>query len=137
MTDIDIEELRRLTAEATPAPWESSASSGTWDGQAQITRAGQCTVGTWLIVEEVPLPANADLITAMRNALPDLLDALAAKDAEIKRLRDVADAARVVLFQSCGSDALASGWKATQTGALSYLASTLAALNPEEPTGDR
>jgi hypothetical protein len=45
--------------------------------------------------------------------------------AENERLREVAEAGEGVLLQSCPSDSLATGWKATQETALDHLTRTL------------
>ena len=100
MTDIDTEELRRLTREATPGHWF-------WTG-ADILRAetdhgivGEPMVGGFGEPEWDISDADAALIVAARNAIPDLLAALDAKDAEIGRLRsDLALAAEVIRAES-------------------------------------
>ena len=78
MSDIDIAELRRLLAEASPGPWEYDGvpvDDSHWT-VAEIAR------GAPLPMIEVPgseaKDANADaaLIVALRNAAPELLDRL-------------------------------------------------------------
>lgn len=99
MTDIDTEELRRLTLLATPAPWK-------WGWTTDLTSppTKRFTKDSYTVEPAVCATSrlkggfdDAALIVAMRNALPDLLASLDAKDAEIERLR----AALVALVEQC------------------------------------
>ena len=81
-----LEEIRALCDAATPGPWEWN----TW--QYSI----RCAVGWVGIVEHDrksdgsfgDINADGELMAASRTLIPDLLDALAAKDTEIEQLRD-------------------------------------------------
>lgn len=70
---MNISELRRLEAEATPGPWEITPC---WDilGNTDHGNGMVCQ-----ITPDVPYTeaeANAALIVAIRNTLPELLDQL-------------------------------------------------------------
>jgi hypothetical protein len=83
------EELRRLLAEATPGPWEvgepdrneqATIYAGPDDWIALLPH--QCLESIRIAQER-----NAALIAAMRNALPGILDALDAAEAERDAIR--------------------------------------------------
>lgn len=71
MPELNLAELRRLEAEATPGPWWSDGRSfGALDGDGY----GIIDVG------ETELPEDATFIAVMRNALSELLKALEWRD---------------------------------------------------------
>ena len=71
-----IEELRALLAKATPGPWEVDYLDK--NGQ-RVIRQEHIEIATFWHHSvgsiEKEMEANAALVVAMRNALPDLLDA--------------------------------------------------------------
>ena len=73
--DKSIEELRALLAKATPGPWEVDYLDK--NGQ-RVIRQEHIEIATlWhhsVGSIEKEMEANAALVVAMRNALPDLLD---------------------------------------------------------------
>ena len=103
MTDIDTEELRRLTREATPGPWtfglrndpDAPASVYRWQHSTATPTGGRSGVAEAIAMSPryglERFKTDAALIVAMRNALPGIIAALDAKDREIKRLREQAD----------------------------------------------
>lgn len=75
---MDPKELRRLLSEATDGPWGTSAEHGHW-------QIGPDAGGGWAkSTLEIDARSNdnahndAELVAAMRNALPDLLDVVEA-----------------------------------------------------------
>jgi hypothetical protein len=90
LTDDDVKRLRELLAKATPGPWRSQRAGnapchGALVGQSAILELPRPYNEAYIAerkLREVSLftDDDADLIAAMRNALPDLLD-------EIDRLR--------------------------------------------------
>ena len=73
--DKSIEELRALLAKATPGPWEvdyldKNGQRVIWQEHIEIATLWHHSVGSI----EKEMEANAALVVAMRNALPDLLD---------------------------------------------------------------
>jgi hypothetical protein len=86
---LDLDELERLAAAATPRPWRFSYSLG---------NEGYVVCGDIFIVAELLFPepdggygheqANAAFIAASRAAVPDLITALRASQAENARLRE-------------------------------------------------
>jgi hypothetical protein len=78
MKAAELERLKALEAEATAGPWEAGKSHpGQYNGRAaNITGAGEECVAAawiWLAEDEQEALANAELLPAMRNALPALL----------------------------------------------------------------
>lgn len=87
MSELDTKSLRRLAREATPGPCYAQPNE---------------LVGGWCVTDVDAPPssgardladftteADARLLVAMRNALPDLLEALDAKSAEIERWKSL------------------------------------------------
>lgn len=72
---LDLKALRELCERATPGPWSLYFNDGHW-----LRRPGN---------EDLCAHTNVDarFIAAARDAVPQLLDLVAAKDAEIERLR--------------------------------------------------
>ena len=88
MTRPNYDELRRLMAEATGAPWARDVAHG----ESAVIAGAPELVAPWGTTF-----ANASLIAAMRNALPDLL-----RDAEAgRRLRERVTDAFVRLPRRC------------------------------------
>jgi hypothetical protein len=77
-----VAELRALCEAATPGPWRADPEP--------VDAPGWVSAGDRHepVAEVYGGTHNAALIAAARNALPDLLDALAERDAEIARLRE-------------------------------------------------
>lgn len=71
ITDEKLSELRALETMATLGPWECSKSDTIWNSEIKYFIGGA---------------ADAAFIVAARNALPELLDAIAARDARIAEL---------------------------------------------------
>jgi hypothetical protein len=133
MTDVEREELRRLSEAATPGPWE-------WFGDvlrtvadvAAIKRAikGQDFVsdGYWEAIAEpiietdggfyAPRPPDRALIVAMRNGIGKLLDELDARDKEIERLTAETEWMRETLELIAGGYASAGEIAAQTLGGL-------------------
>lgn len=85
MSDLDLEALERLEAEATPGPWEVWSSNS----HLRLTRPGGPDGGVcsaMVASDGVPVLAvrrsNIELIAALRNAARQLI-------ADAKRLRDL------------------------------------------------
>lgn len=85
MSDLDLAELERLEADATPGPWRA--------GYVEREHVF-CAVGASMAHERVLLRLNthfprnntdSELIAALRNAAPQLI-------ADAKRLRDIVEA---------------------------------------------
>jgi hypothetical protein len=78
-------ELRKLLASASPGPWAVS-DCGEWvvadNGQATI-----CKMPWWPMELQTEKDANAALVAAAVNALPELLDRIAYLEAEVARLK--------------------------------------------------
>jgi len=74
---LDLKALRELCERATPGPWTLYFDDGHW-----LERPG---------TTDLCAHTNTDarFIAAARSALPALIDLVAAKDAEIERLREV------------------------------------------------
>lgn len=92
MTDLDLDELRRLTREATPGPWRAATDEGAPEyeqiyAESPVVDEYEADVLSALGGAVLADSRNMDLIIAMRNALLDLLD-------RIERLERVAQAAR-------------------------------------------
>ena len=79
MTDLaeTIARLRELEAKATPAPWEAgtTALGGGPLHRPVVTAPDQPLPRPFLIAENVSSAGDAELIAALRSALPALLDA--------------------------------------------------------------
>jgi hypothetical protein len=97
-TPLDLAELRRLEAAATPGPWAAAVGSGSKRRKQQIAligRAdmrGQGEAGCIAVLAGVPATHRADdaeLCAALRNAAPSLLAAAEA----VQRVRDLAKTA--------------------------------------------
>lgn len=73
-----ISKLRRLEHDATPGPWAIYGNS--------IEDAKKIPLAT--LTKEHFQDKNAELITALRNAVPRLLRLIEFQDQEIRRLRD-------------------------------------------------
>lgn len=87
-----IDELRALEREATPGPWKLSVD--TW-GDSYIDSLkiqSPWIEDAWGGDDEAN--ANMKLISAMRNALPGLLDEIASLITEVEMLRESAVGAR-------------------------------------------
>lgn len=88
----DIESLRALHEAATPGPWEETVlGSEGYDVRApgptkRRLRVARCGYEAWEVDR-----ANAELIAAMRNALPDLLDELERLRGQVQRVEALAD----------------------------------------------
>lgn len=87
MTELQqaIERLLGLMAKATPGPWFSNRYRGSIDSQVWAGKPGPDTA-TLICSGGDAGDADADLIAAMRNALPLLLSALSQPDGERERL---------------------------------------------------
>lgn len=120
-------ELRELEKAATPGPWKLIGDPrwpeiGAAADQRDFPGQDVSFLDELAIAENSETTilgvGNARLIVAMRNAGRALLD--------------VVEAAQGVLLQSCPSDSLASGWRATQATALDHLQDALAKLEADE-----
>ncbi len=76
---IDIDKLEALEKAATPGPWLAKANELLWVGPDSLARHGRIVYPT-LEDECIFRDGNAEMIAAVRNALPELL-------AEVRRLR--------------------------------------------------
>lgn len=101
---VDRAHLRELLARATIGPWASSAMEDEWGHVWKV--CGNDGKGTYIahvytdIKARTPATtvkwqenrrANLNLIAAAHNALPELLNALDAAEAEVARLREAID----------------------------------------------
>ena len=80
----DLAELRRLAEAATPGPW-AARYGVSWEARVCATTGS---------LADVDSTANAGPIAAAVNAIPDLLDAAAERDAlaaKVERVRALAD----------------------------------------------
>ncbi len=91
-----LEELERLSAEATRGPWVAEPDPGhaceacgeDCSPEAALLRSRATTGGVALVLIDDRAAANGALIAAMRNALPELIAAAREKarlDAELLR----------------------------------------------------
>jgi len=108
--EFDTAELRRLMAEATVAPWETT---GDLIGRYEAGRP-------WEMIAAATLHADAALIAAMRNALPALLDTIDALRREAPRWRTDLEAAPyqdrgMVTFVRNGTRRVAVGCRLTRS----------------------
>lgn len=92
---IDTEALRRFADAATPGPWvvktcEPCAEHGREDIQIWDER-GQIPIAQWMDEIDPDAGADAEFIAAAREAVPALLDALAAAEHRIARLEAQSD----------------------------------------------
>ncbi len=85
---VDIDKLAALEKAATPRPWLAKANELLWVGPDSLARHGRIVYPT-LEDECIFHDGNAEMIAAVRNALPELL-------AEVRRLRRVEEAAKEV-----------------------------------------
>lgn len=93
-TDIDIARLRELHEKATKAPWsvcrlESCDGQKTWVYGTVLGNMPRIATFEFALdtgQDSEQFYVNAQLAAEVRNALPSLLDAIAARDAEIERL---------------------------------------------------
>lgn len=80
---VDLKELRRLHEAATPGPWFKYMRTVTVEENGWDVEVAECSNNARGTVE-----ADAALIAAARNALPELLDRLEAAESENARLRE-------------------------------------------------
>lgn len=89
----DIESLRALHEAATPGPWEVLEDGNgrkVFDAGLWSEEAGHYSVES-MAFGNPEFRADAALITAMRNALPDLLDELGRLRRQVQRVEALAD----------------------------------------------
>lgn len=117
---VDIDELRRLEADAKPVPWRLET-----DGQdMRLMSDADPEIASWTFAVRPWSPADWDecdltdqlLIVAMRNALPELIEELTTARAELARYRGITQEFGARVERSVDDDALAqqavtgSGW---------------------------
>jgi len=98
-------ELRRLCENATPGPWIDDAFIGTDDyddpDTPVVMRPGKQNI---IVPMEYGLSYDADFIASSRSAVPALLDALDAAEAENARLRAELADAKEITVDTCGDN---------------------------------
>ena len=82
-------EMRALDAKATPGPWDTEGGKHGASVRSSRTRRYVAKT-TGLAIPKAECDANADLIAALRNALPRLLRELERKDAVVAIARRMA-----------------------------------------------
>jgi hypothetical protein len=108
MTTKQLDELKRLLAEATPRPWTLTRTS-----LEICIKHNARVIGTMLSVDEHDGKTDARLIASAVDALPSLLADLEAAQAQVKVLRDELTRLRDVV-SSVEYDAIDAALAATE-----------------------
>lgn len=85
MDKIDLGELERLAAQATPGPWMANNWGRVWYTSNHDSKRLVCDTMRNTVRNPKSSRANARLIAAMRNAVPELI----ARVRELERQREI------------------------------------------------
>lgn len=88
MDKIDLEELERLAAQATPGPWAANNWGRVWYTSNHNSKRLVCDTMRNTVRNPKSWRANARLIAAMRNAVPELIARVRELEAENADLRN-------------------------------------------------
>ena len=71
--NVDLEELERLAAQATPGPWAANNWGRVWYTSSHDSKRLVCDTMRNTVRNPKSWRANARLIAAMRNSVPELI----------------------------------------------------------------